>query len=258
MSKKISLLSIVNGVNPNLITINELGFKKGKKLNIPGYYCYNRNRASENMGGVATAIRESEKVFAIKTDEGLEKDEFIITRHSQFLPPINVINCYGETESRSTKKEIDERWQRLLEKILRIETANESIILIGDLNKLVGNGEFGVQNNTEKVTYGGKLIHNLLSDGKYMLVNNSDKCVGGPFTRVDPANPSCLSCLDLVIISIDLATFIDILRIDKERLMTPHRPMGKNRGLIYTDHLTLVFTLKMYLSEKRRMKLKRK
>jgi hypothetical protein len=59
------------------------------------------------------------------------------------------------------------------------------IFIIGDLNKLLGNGEFCVE---EKVGYGGKLIHNLLSGGKYLLVKNSGKCVGGPFTRVDPAD----------------------------------------------------------------------
>ena len=59
-------MSILNGVNPNVITINELGFKKNKRLTIPGYYCYNRNRTSENMGGIATAIKENEKQYAIK------------------------------------------------------------------------------------------------------------------------------------------------------------------------------------------------
>ena len=66
------------------------------------------------MGGVATAIKNADKIYAIKTDEGLNKDEFIITRHSQFNPPINVINCYGEIESRSNTKEIEEKWQRML------------------------------------------------------------------------------------------------------------------------------------------------
>ena len=73
-----------------------------------------------------------------------EKDEFIITRHSQFKPAVNIINCYGEIESRSSCKEIEERWNRLLARILKIEASNEMVILIGDLNKLVGNGEFGV------------------------------------------------------------------------------------------------------------------
>ena len=138
-SKKKSLLSIINGVNPNIITINEVGFKKDKKLNIPGFYCYNRNRGSVNMGGIATAIKNDEKHYVVKTDEGCDKDEFIITRHNQFRTPINVINCYGEIESRSSRNNIEERWHRLLEKIVRIESSGESLIFIGDLNKMVRN-----------------------------------------------------------------------------------------------------------------------
>ena len=63
---------------------------------------------------------------------------------------------------------------------LLIEAAKEALILIGDLNKLIGNGEHGVKGNNDKVSHGGKLIHNLLSGGKYMLVNNSEKCTGAP------------------------------------------------------------------------------
>jgi hypothetical protein len=136
-----------------------------------------------------------------------------------------VINCYGEIESRSNKNDIEERWQRLLEKIVRIEASNESVILIGDLNKLVGNEEFGVKGNHEKVSFGGKLIHQLLAGGKYILVNNTDKCEGGPFTRVDPADSTTRSCLDLVLISIDLYDFVVILKVDDKRLITPHRPI---------------------------------
>ena len=242
-SKKKSFVSIINGINPSIITINELGYKKDKKLTIPGYHCYNRNRTSENMGGVATAIKESEKMFAIKTAEGLEKDEFILTRHSQFRPPINILNCYGEIESRSSRKEIEERWYRLLELIAKVEVANESLILIGDLNKLVGNGEYGVKGNCEKVSFGGKLVHSLLSSGKYILANNSEKCTGGPFTRMDPADHTRLSCLDLVIISTCLYPYLVSLNIDKERIMTPHRPAGRKK-LIYTDHFPILVTFK--------------
>ena len=72
------------------------------------------------MGGVPTTIKNDEKQYVIKTDEGSDKDEFIITRHSQFKTPINIINCYGEIESRSSNKEVEERWHRLLQKLLRI------------------------------------------------------------------------------------------------------------------------------------------
>ena len=104
-----------------------------------------------------------------------------------------------------------------------IEERNEEAIFIGDLNKLVGNGPYGVKGNNPKVTFGGKLIQNLLKTEKYSLVNNSDKCVGGPFTRIDPSNPNIKSCLSLVIISKGL----EELKIDS------------NRNLVYTDHYRL-------------------
>ena len=147
------------------------------------------------MGGVATAIKNDDKINAIKIDEGLEKDEFLITRHSQFQIPINVINVCGEIECRSSKNEVEERWERILEKIAKIESLNENLIFLGDMNKHVGNGIYGVKGNNEKVSFGGKLVHRLLSSGKYILVNNTSKCEGGPFTRVVPSNPNSKSCL---------------------------------------------------------------
>ena len=201
------------------------------------------------MGGVATAIRKDEQIYSLKVDEGIDNDEFILTRHSQFNPPINVLNIYGEIESRSNVKEIEERWCRLLEIVSKIESRNEAIILIGDMNKAVGNGEYGVQGNTNKVSFGGKMIHNFLSGGKYRLVNNSPKCTGGPFTRVDPANQSIKSCLSLVIVNNDLYEFIDMLKVDKERLFTPHRAIGKGQRLIFTDHFSLHLIFKNLLTK---------
>ena len=95
-SKKLSFQSILKGVNPNLVTLNEVAFRKDKKLNVPGFLSYNKNRQKESMGGVATCIKNDEKAFALKIDEGEGKDEFIITRHNQFFKPINVVNIYGE------------------------------------------------------------------------------------------------------------------------------------------------------------------
>ena len=143
-------MSIINGVSPNIVTINELGYKKDKRLSIPGFLCYNRNRPLQNMGGVATAIKNEEKMFTIKVDEGMNKDEFILTRHSQFTPPINILNVYGEIESRSNTKEIEERWGRLMKIVSRIKACNTSLVLIGDMNKEIGNGQYGVKGKQTK------------------------------------------------------------------------------------------------------------
>ena len=125
-----------------------------------------------------------------------------------------------------------------------IEDRNEESILIGDMNKLVGNGPLGVKDNNVKVTFGGKLVHQLLQDGKYILLNNSDKCAGGPFTRIDPSNPNIKSCLSLVIVSAGLEDYVEELLIDKERKFTPHRPIRKDGKLVFTDHYGLLLKFK--------------
>ena len=64
-----SFQSIVKGVNPNVITLNEVALRKNMKLNLPRYSSYNKNRQTESMGGVDTCIRNDEKSFALKTGE---------------------------------------------------------------------------------------------------------------------------------------------------------------------------------------------
>ena len=61
---------------------------------------------------------------------------------------------------------------------------------------------------------------------------------------MDPSNPDIKSCLSLVIVSNDLYDSIDSLKIDNERLMTPHRSVGRNKRLVYTDHYSLLLTFK--------------
>jgi hypothetical protein len=44
-------------------------------------------------------------------------------------------------------------------------------------------------------------------------------------------------------ISINLYAFIDVLKVDKNRMMTPHSSIGRGKKLVYTDHdpLHLIF-----------------
>ena len=163
------------------------------------------------MGGVATAVIEDEKASTIKIMEGENKDEFIVSRHGQFQRPVNVINYYGEQESRTEKSEVEEKWSRLTKILKEIESRDEEAILIGDLNKLVGNNKSGIKDNNPKVSFGGKLVLDLISERKYCLVNSLEKCVGGPFTRVEPNNPTIQSCLDLVIVSVGLVKYIALI-----------------------------------------------
>ena len=53
----------------------------------------------------------------------------------------------------------------------RIRASQEFCLLQGDLNKLVGQGKYGVEGNKPEVSPGGKLLLDLLATGNWILVN---------------------------------------------------------------------------------------
>ena len=163
------------------------------------------------MGGISTSIKNQDAMHTLKVKEGSDDDEFLITRHSQFVTPINVFNIYGEQEGRTDKDDIQNCSNRIMSEVVKKEAKNELLVLCGDLNKYVGDV---VEGNHSRVTFGGQLIRDLLSTEKYILVNSTNKVEGGPFTRYDPSDPNCSakkSCLDLFIISRELIKHVEKL-----------------------------------------------
>ena len=77
-------------INANVATINETNLKGNRKMKIEGYTSYNRNRLNANMGGVATCVAVREASNVLKVAEGVNDDEYIITRHGQLKTPINL------------------------------------------------------------------------------------------------------------------------------------------------------------------------
>ena len=131
--RKNSLVAIANSLNVDIVTINETNLKGSNNLKLEGFHSFNRNRKSGNMGGVATSIRDKYVAETLKVTEG-KKSEFIVTRHAQFSPAINIINVYGSQESRQSSEEVKEEWEELLEEIISIESKEGNLILLGDTN----------------------------------------------------------------------------------------------------------------------------
>ena len=90
-------------------------------------------------------------------------------------------------------------------------------MMTGDLNKKVGNDELGVRGNHPEISFGGELVRELIASREYIIVNNTEVAIGGPFTRIDPANENKKSCLDLTIISMNLMPYVKELIVDKDR-----------------------------------------
>ena len=179
----------------------------------------------------------------LKVKDGPDNDEYVITRHSQFSIPINVVNVYGETETRAKNSEIEDRWYRIVTELKKIEYNGELSVLIGDMNKHVGDV---VKGNHEKVTFGGKLIRELLETKKYVLLNSTNKVKGGPFTRYDPAAPNddnSKSCIDLIMVSKELLKYVKEVIIDKNFNFTPGKPLGGGK-MCYPDHYGILLVMK--------------
>ena len=101
----------------------------------------------------------------MKVTEGKDDDEYIITRFDNTVPAVNIINIYGQQESRTSDIEIENSWLRLMKEVKEIEDRNEALLLIGDMNCQIGNDQHRVKGNKSKISFGGKLIRKMVKDG---------------------------------------------------------------------------------------------
>ena len=241
-SKKESLTEVLKDIDPDLCLLNETGLRGRNKVILPGYTTFSRNRVEKSMGGISTSLKDKMRPHVVNIGQGAGEDEYLIIRLDQFNPAICVVNCYGEQEGRVGKEEVNAKWERLLKELSKIKARGEECLFIGDLNKLVGNDQFGVAGNNDKISYGGQLLRELIATEEYCLINNLDIACGGPFTRVDPANANIKSCLDYFICSKNLRPYIKKLLIDSERKFALKRVIHKDGKFkaVLADHFTLV------------------
>ena len=239
-SKKESVNEIAEKETPDIITLNDTNLKGKLKVKVPNYFSYNKNR-EKYKGGVAPVIANHLKHNTMKVTEGIEDDEYIVTRLDNTIPAVNVINIYGQQESRTSDSDIEKSWLRLLKVIEEIEERNEALLLIGDMNRQIGNDIYGIKGNKSKISFGGKLIRNMVKDGLYVVINNLDLVVGGPWTWVDRQDSNRKSCLDIAIISQSLIPYLTKVVIDADRKFTPRRVIKKKKETmtIFSDHFAL-------------------
>ena len=70
------------------------------------------------MGGIATCIIDKPANHMLKVSEGND-EEYIVIRHGQFHMAINVINLYDAQEFRDSQDKTLERWDAVLEDIVK-------------------------------------------------------------------------------------------------------------------------------------------
>ena len=137
------------------------------------------------------------------------------------------------------------RWGRLLKELEAIRARGDHCLLVGDLNKLVGDGSLGIPGNNPEVTAGGQMVRDLVESGNWVLINSMEEVVqGGPYTRQDPATGRG-SCLDLWLCTAGLRPHVSSLKIDSDRKWTVARPVRRKGKLqlMHSDHYCMMLTL---------------
>ena len=245
-SKEYSLWRIINKIKPSMILMNETQLTGRMKANLNPYTTWTKNRSVQSGGGVATSISPQYKDTTVGVGEGQFNDEYIITRVANFSPALNVVNCYGE-QRKLKNTEVEAKWSRLMKELANVRARNEFCLLAGDLNKLVGCDFLGIPGNHSELSYGGKLLRELLSTENWFLINGmgEEVVLGGPFTRQDPATGK-QSALDLFVVSKELRPYVEKLMVDSSRKLAVSRKIKQKKGfkLVFSDHFSIFLTLK--------------
>ena len=230
-SKKESIEKyVIEKLKPDEINLEETMLRNKIKVNHKEYFTFGMNRPNgAGGGGIATMVEKSLKQHATKVTDNNEHDEFMIVRLEHVKPALNIVHVYGQIESRTGSEKVLEGWKQILKELITIQSKKEAILIIGDLNRAVGDGMAGVVGNRGLVSFGGSLVRELIDSGEYFMLNNLSLTTGGPWTRVCPGTGRS-SCLDIAIGSINLKPYVKMMTIDSKKVFTPRRAVSKRGG----------------------------
>ena len=256
ISKQDAIMKMTKAIDPDIININETQLSGNAKIQIKSFVSFSRNRSDKRGGGICSVVSNRIKEHAVCVAEGEEEDEWLAVRYDHVSPALTLVNCYGEQEGsgigRSSKEEVAARWGRLLKVLETARLRGDHVLLVGDLNKHVGNDNLGVPGNTCEISSGGRLVRDLVEGGQWRLLNAEVELIkGGPFTRRDPASGK-ESLLDLWVCTAGLAPHLKELIIDSSRRWEVARPVLKDGRLqlTHSDHYTMVATFQNLPSAK--------
>ena len=124
-----------------------------------------------------------------------------------------------------------------------IESRGENVLILGDMNRAIETGKWGVPDNKTNISFGGQLLRDLLATERYILLNSLSLEAGGSWTWVDRSKSNVKSCLDLGIVSAGLAPFLSKFLVDKEQKLTPMRVRKRSKKILstYGDHYSVEF-----------------
>ena len=210
-----------------------------KNIKVEDYVCYFRNRPIREKGGIAIYVHQKWANSTMKLEEGLEHNEFFVSRIESTTPNIIIIVFYGVIEGQFTKEEVRAMQGDLFEIIKKYNEEGCSLLWAGDFNNHVGN-LWGLKDNPSEISPGGRSLAEFVDEEGLTLLNTRDMA----HTHFD-RTAGTSRILDLVFTN--EPERIEGFEVDSKLDYTPYRLRRTKDGVrkMFTDHMGIKWTFKV-------------
>ena len=222
-------------IKPQVVCITETHLDKDEKITIEGYRIFDNNN-KKGKGGIIIGVKDNLKNITIETEKICDKYQTLWIRIDNKNNKINIGTVYAPQESKNNLKVFNDMYKTIQDKVTRIKHDGERLVLNGDFNAKIGKI---IKDNKEEVSKSGKVLLQMTLEEDLNIVNTNEKCEG-KWTRILNNEKSVL---EYMIIRQEDEKYVDSIRIDEEKMNTP-RYKNKNKQYTYTDHCSIILTMK--------------
>ncbi len=246
-SKETSFKARIEETQPSIIAVTETWLNEEDSLKIEGYETIYRNEREGKGGGILIAIHNNLRHVVCETGRTNEEYEsiWIVLNNGKVNLKLGVV--YFPQEKDITVMEAESIYRKIRTEISDGRNKGQQVMVLGDFNCKVGNK---IQGNHKEKTSGGKMLLNLVREGKLVMVNATEMCKG-LWTRVEKNQRSVL---DYVLVTKENLEIIKEMIIDEEKEFAPLRIKEQKGELtkVYSDHNVIILRLNLIEPEKQK------
>ena len=215
-AKTDSLFHVIKTLNyPSCLTIQETKLPNRGKLAIEGYKIFEKPR-SVYGGGLLTAVDTNLEPFEIENTND-DDSEILVVQCQVGGQKIRVLNAYGPQEDDPTETRIS-FWTAVHQKIFEAKSEGCMLLLQMDANAKLGNEI--IKDDCNSMSENGRLMYEIIESESLSVLNSSSLC-SGVITRYRETTKGIeMAVLDYVLACDRLATFLDSMLIDEQRVLT--------------------------------------
>ena len=232
--------------NAALFTVQETHYATKGKVQVENFEVFEAIR-KKAKGGTMIGAHKALKPFLIQ--EYSNEFELLVVEIKIANKEIRIVSGYGPQENWPETERMP-FFLALEEEIIKAQLAGKSIIIELDANSKLGPqmipGDMHCQSEN------GKILAGIIERNGLVLGNSLDQCEGVVTRKRITKNNIEESAIDFVLISFDLKSAVESIKIDEEREHVLTKIMKTKNGVVKveSDHNTIISKFKLHWNKK--------